>query len=294
MAMTTQKYPAETPLSFRLLAAPRLRRLMKPSTVDGDGRGIPSDGTEVVVARELSVQLLSDLFQNRILALHLKGFCSEQVCDLIAKNALENKLTNLPILDAEVGLKDTDVETIDRTDYDLREFASPFACPLDQVRVLLDENWRYGLKAGTDGDGKSHPGQFRIMHDTAPAQEVPLNCHADSSPILRSRSGVFSINVYVRPPTNGGQLYVWNPRFRLHRHFTVAYNFIFGPNYMNEQIQRYFQRLLPTPSVLKVAKGDVVIINTGRPHAIGPMQGGPRVSLQAFVRYRKNRPLEIY
>lgn len=292
---TTGKYPTGTPIAFRIMAAPTLRRAMRVIERIQQPQKLSSDGSAIVSTEKLSSDLLTDLFENRVLAIHLRNFCPENVCDLISENALQYELTALPIVDAEKGLKEVDVETIDSRNYDSRSFSFPFSCPLDRVRLLLDEQWGSGLMSRTykNEDDRSGVGRFRVMHDTVQPKGIPLNCHIDSLPIMNAHRGIFSINIYLRPPVNGGELYIWNPKISVFKHFAIVYNFVFGSNYMNEKQQRHYQGLFPDPHVVEIQKGDLVIINTGRPHAIAPMQGGPRVTLQAFLQYRRKKPLEI-
>lgn len=310
------KSGAEVPMGYRLLNSPPFKKFAEFVGSVQSAQTIPSDNTEVVKTASLNAEILEDFFENRICAIHIPDFCPPEVCEIVSHKAVARELTNWNIVDPEAGYRNSDVDTIglpfrpaSRTDRewqeyftsalatatDIRELASPYPSPLDRFRVMMDERWQHGMMLRRYKGLQMQPGLIRVMSDnTGCEHHAPLNCHFDTSPLLNNHRGVFSVNIYLKKPADGGDLYLWNPDFRVMKHFPILYNFLHVSSYMNEQVQRDFQDLLPPPHVVKIGQGDLVMINTGRPHAVAPMQGGPRVSLQAFLRYRKDRPLEIW
>jgi hypothetical protein len=93
-------------------------------------------------------------------------------------------------------------------------------------------------------------------------------------------------------------LFVWNTKISGLREtiskWHMVKNFFLESNYLNEEVQKKFQSMLPKPREIKIKQGDLVLINTGRPHAVSGYSGGPRVSIQAFITYKKGKPLQIW
>lgn len=279
-----------------------------------------SDGTQVIKTDHLTPELLKDFFTNRILAIHMPGFCKPEVCNLMAGNILKEKLTNWNIYDPKQNLRNSDVDVFGNpfnmasksdeswqryfdtaipTSEKLRSMAVPYASPLDQFRIMADEHWPHGMTVARYQDHKMPPGLVRVMNDNdSKGSTTSLGCHFDSSPLLSDESGKFSVNIYLKQPESGGHLYVWNPRITTLRTLMSNWNevktFLLAANYQNEEVQVRFQKLLPPPVKIEIGQGDAILLNTGRPHAVVPFHGGPRVSLQAFLKYRKNQPIGIW
>ena len=276
---------------------------------------IESDGSKVIRTRTLSPQLLRALFSNRICAIHIPQFVTDEACNVLAHNLLAQELVNWNVRDPEKVYKKSDVDTLgvpfnvaarseqEWSEYfksaasggeEMRALAAPHQFPIDAFRELVRQNWAHGLEVRRYRGHAMRPSLVRVMRDSEQMRECPLNCHADSAPVLSSRQGVFSVNIYLKTPTRGGDLCIWNPRLSLLRHWDLIANFFLAASYMDEEQQNYIQRILPPPRQLNIESGDLVMLNTGRPHAVTTMEGGPRVSIQAFLRYRKERPVLIW
>jgi hypothetical protein len=284
------------------------------------GKTMPSDGTEIVKTDRLTPELLHDCFTNRILAIHLPGFSKPEVCELMSANILKEKLDNWNIYDLKTEYKPSDVNVFGEpfsmanknneswqryfhnaisTSEKLRSMAAPYVSPYDKFRIMVDELWDDGMTVARYKGCKMAPGLVRVMYDnTETVTETSLGCHVDSSPLLSNNSGQFSVNVYLKQPECGGHLYLWNPQIttlpKLLDHWHSVKNFFVESNYQNEELQLRFQKLLPPPLKIEINTGDAVMFNTGRPHAVVPFKGGPRVSLQAFLNYKKGRPIAIW
>ena len=281
---------------------------------------MPSDGTGIVRAERLTPELLDDFFNNRILAIHLPNFCKPEVCAVMTENILKEKLDNWNVYDLKTEFKPSDVnvfgepfnmanktdekwrryfESAIPTSEKLRSMAAPFVSPYDKFRLIVDELWEKGMTVARYKGCKMAPGLVRVMYDnTEVATDTSLGCHVDSSPLLNNRFGQYSINVYLKQPEIGGHVYIWNPKITnlrtLFSHWHSAKNFFLESNYRNEELQLRFQKLLPPPIKIEIKSGDAVMLNTGRPHAVVPLKGGPRVSLQAFLNYKKGQPIGIW
>jgi hypothetical protein len=280
----------------------------------------PPDGTQAVVAESLTRPLLEDFFSNRILAIHIPGWYDSELCDRLARNILQMSMNNWNVYDVKEGYRKSDVEVVGHpfnmaildeerwkryfmgmrdTTLQIRSLAGMASGPLDRFRLEMDEIWPEGLMVGKFKGAKMIPGLIRVMHEDAGSRaNIPVNCHVDDSPLLSARHGLFSVNIYLQPANEGGEVFLWNMRMEgmgsIFKHWYVTKNFFLNSSYANEDLQRQFQQRLPPPVRLRVGKGDLVMLNTGRPHAVAPFSGGPRVSMQAFLTYRKNKPIGIW
>ena len=43
-----------------------------------------------------------------------------------------------------------------------------------------------------------------------------------------------------------------------------------------------------------IKKGDLIILNSGRPHAVRGFEDGVRISMQTFISYRKDNILQLF
>jgi hypothetical protein len=124
--------------------------------------------------------------------------------------------------------------------------------------------------------------------------------HTDSSMFLSSERGLFSANIYLDVPTSGGELNIFPVAMRQLEHRqnlvrVIAYllQYSFDPVH-RERVQRQLHALLPLPATLTPKAGDLIVVNTGRPHAVRGFKEGTRVTLQAFARHEGARPLQLF
>ncbi len=308
------------PLIARVLRSGFIQKFLYPLEKTTRDRPFLADGTKVAVARSLTQPLLDALFSNEILGIHIPGWYDSALCERVARNVSQLTTQNWNVYDVKEGYKKSDVDVVGHpfnmavlnderwnayfsgmreTTLRIRSVSGEASGPLDRFRLEMDEVWPAGLAIRTFRGAKMIPGLIRVMRDDAgPRTDIPVNCHVDDSPLLSARHGRYSVNVYLKPPREGGELYLWNTRMEglgsVFKYWYLNKNFFLSSSYANEDLQRQFQRCLPPPVRLKVCQGDLVILNTGRPHAIAPFSGGPRISMQAFLTYRKNKPIAIW
>lgn len=324
--METAKIPkrpkSTVPLIGRVMNTAPVKGALSPLEKMTAGKQVPSDGTAIVKTDRLTESLLRDFFENRILGIHMPGFCKKDVCEVMAGNILKEHLENWNVYDLKKEFKASDVNTFGDpfnmanknddswqryfasaipTSEKLRSMAAPYASPFDQFRIMIDEHWKHGLTVAKYKGRKMSPGLVRVMFDKDNKNKqgaTSLGCHVDSPPIMSKKEGLFSVNIYLKQAESGGHLYIWNPQITTLRtlfgQWNLVKNFFLESNYMNEELQIRFQKFLPPPVMIEIGQGDVVMLNTGRPHAVVPFSGGPRVSLQAFLNYKKNHPIGIW
>ncbi len=316
-----EKPKSSLPLIARILRNKTIQRMLYPLEVKTRNSPLVSDGAPIIVTDKITSEMLKDFFENRIAGIHVPGYCSKEIAEHTSENILKKELHNWNIRDVKTGYKTSDVEVFGNpfttaakddtswTNYfagaeklasEMRELSYPYQYPIDRFRTEMDEIWPYGMMTGTYKDAKMVPGLVRVMHEKKieMPEDISLGCHVDDTPILSEKKGKFSVNIYLKPAPKGGNLFVWNTKISGLKDFFskwyLAKNFFLDSNYMNEELQRSFQAMLPKPTEIKVNQGDLVLINTGRPHAVSHFTGGTRVSLQSFITYKKDQPLRIW
>jgi hypothetical protein len=284
-------------------------------------KAIPSQNIPVVTATELSGELLRQLFEDEIMAIHIPQYCPSNICEAMAKELKNFKTSNWKISDAAKGYKITDVQVfgnpfniaiesdeawktyfskgLDVT-RQIRGSAGQRLSPQDRLRLELDEIYPHGFKVKRHHGQFMSPGLVRVMNGDPDKQceDMPLNCHVDTTPLISKNAGVFATNIYLQPAPKGGDIVIWDPDittlFKLFANWSACKNFFLSSNLLDREIQSAFQKLLPTCQKINIKQGDLILLNTSRPHATTMMTGGQRISIQSFLKYKKGKPLEMW
>jgi len=280
-----------------------------------------SDGSGVVVASQLTSDSIHALIaQNNICAIHVPGFCPADVAESLSKSALEEythwKLGGIVSTDMFYAGGSVPKEVADHSWPDFRRYfgeredfvrrqraMSGGTWPVDHLRLELDEAWPFGACLGQYLGQKLRPAIMRVMsekNDFNPSVPEYGFIHTDDFPKLKSSQGIFSANVYLKIPEEGGDLYIWN--INLGR-IKGIYNYlsaqiltmIMTQGYVFDiEWQREIFRLLPDPHIIKPKVGDLVIFHSGRPHSVAPVTKGTRVTNQLFIYAKGDAPLTVY
>lgn len=276
----------------------------------GFGGPVASDHSAVRTVDALSTGVLVELFQtHRACAIHVPGFCSRTTADQLARWIVTNhRSTRWRGTDMAYALG-VPFRIASQTPRGLREYAlrAPSvarrlrhicegASPFDRLRLELDEAWPNAGAMIADRKGfKMLVGLSRVMTPDDLLDGIARTegvCHRDSSALLSSERGKFSANIYLEVPDAGGDLAIWPVAptrwdwLRNHRVFREMETF-------QPATQAFVRSRLPPPLVIKPAAGDLILLNTGRPHAVRGFHSGRRVTLQTFVTHEPARPLTI-
>lgn len=283
---------------------------------------IASDGSRVEVAAALSTDCLGRMFRNEICALRVPGFADAATCQAIAdwmsatctfekwEQASTGK-TDLSDMFYGVGLP---VNAIDQsrercvayfaealpTIHKVRAAAGGRLAPVDKLRLELDELWNPGATLRVDETyrRKMLVGLGRLMRpDGLVGQSTRERgiVHVDAPVRISREHGLFSANVYLRTPSQGGELCVWgvDPGPIQGPVLEKYLGHAFDPEH-REHTQQELWRRLPAPHVITIEPGDLVIINAGRPHAVRGFADGTRITLQSFVEHVQDEPLRLF
>lgn len=163
----------------------------------------------------------------------------------------------------------------------VRSFFSPYLSPIDKLRLELDEYYSNGSKLGTFEKKKMFTGIARVTHKDMDFQEkMP---HVDSLPSEYNLERQYSANIYLTVPDSGGEIVIY-PLAPLSASEVDDFE-------INEELWR---SKLPEGVSIKPNAGDLIIINTRRPHAVKKFSEKNRVSLQTFIGVNKGEPLHLW
>jgi hypothetical protein len=162
---------------------------------------------------------------------------------------------------------------------ELRQAAAPDVSPIDRLRLDLDEIWPEGARIARYRGKRLACGIARAtLPDAAMLEDKP---HCDTVPLALEIETQLSANVYCAAPEVGGELELWD-----------------GPMLSNDEIYRMLERdlrrELPEPVRLRPRPGDLVLINTRKPHAVRRFPSGERVSVQCFLGWRAGGPIVLW
>lgn len=285
------------------------------------GAPLKSDGTQIVTTDTLTKDLLSDLFEHRICALHVPGFCSKDVADklsawILEKSRMGNWKVNV-VRDGAAQDADSDVsygigvpfgvavksreefiryfkdaETVNR---EIRTAVDGLA-PIDRLRLELDEAWPMGARVAKFKGLRRRLGTARVMTPSSLMEGIAKTegmLHVDNLPLLKKGTGRFSANIYLEVPPDGGELAVYNVNpgaMEIVRNFSLMKHLMnFDPN-----AQDLIRSKLPPPLTLKPGVGDLILVDTSRPHSVRGFTEGRRITTQCWLDYRADMPLMLY
>ncbi len=304
-------------LAFRAqtLVTERVRTLSR-TLLEPSAPKLTSDGTKVVTVGRLESQHLSDLTGHAIAAIHVKGFTAADLADQLADWLVERTTNRWRLKRGDLGFERGDTDFLvgvgmPLSDALLSEDAfesylddavpairrlrdsTTQLIPTDRLRLELDELWPHGARIGCLGTRKFLSTVARVQNPETVLHEEGI-IHVDTSLPRLTPDGMLTVNSYLRVPPSGGELLLWNvapSAWDLLRGLD-AYTYLREYRASAEEQQRIRSRL-PEPLRIKPEQGDLILFNPARPHSVRSFSEGTRVSLQAFIRFARNQPLEF-
>ena len=165
----------------------------------------------------------------------------------------------------------------------MRAASYPYPSPAENLRLQFDEILPNGAQVASINGKKMLCGIGRLMNaeDSIKSEEQP---HFDSMPPASIPiTQQFSANFYLQVPDKGGELEIWNLPPLSYDHIETLDQ--------SEDIRGS----LPKDSIkVRPAKGDLILFNTRRPHAICSFPEGTRTSMQTFIGVNDNKPLILW
>jgi len=269
---------------------------------------LQTDGSKVARVKEISEDLVKRLFKREICAIHIPGYCDSKLAAKAACLVLkDSKVTSwylgkgrsrvktdmsysigIPVQHTAISkqaLKKYQKESLHWI-RKVRDVFAPELSPLDRLRLELDEVWPYGANVSPFLKKKGFVGLFRVMRpeDLYPGIAGKMGiCHIDES----IQNMQFSSNIYLDVPQKGGELSIWNTSLNSHTSRSQLYkllDYAFDP-----EIQEIIHDRLGKPFIIKPRPGDLVILDSSRPHAVAGFSRGTRISIQSFLAPLRNK-----
>ncbi|KAG8172596.1 hypothetical protein JTE90_016611 [Oedothorax gibbosus] len=264
----------------------------------------------VLVSDELTAKDLQSLFEDQICVLHIRNFIPQEVTgklnNFLQEKGSEEYTHEVRNKDGSTELQYFGVNRFGRplnstyndptgeslkkyfadalpTMQAIRRAVHPCLSPIDKLRVELDELWTGKVNVATLNGKKTFCGIGRIM----PASLSSLSAiqpHFDAVPTsyFPTIFKQFAANVYLNVPHQGGELEIWNvpPVDVSDENFTIPAD---------------WRSALPTSIIVKPGPGDLLLLNTRRPHAITKFAGTePRTSVQTFIGLTKESDVILW
>ncbi|OCA54365.1 2OG-Fe(II) oxygenase [Photorhabdus namnaonensis] len=266
---------------------------------------------KIIVSDSLQEYHLTKLFNDEVLAIHIKKYVDSSLANKLSDFFLSHENLECHPHDLkkgdEVVLVDYGVDRIgpsynttfgkskDSDSYkkyfenalpairNVRNFCAPMLAPFDKFRLELDEIWYAGASIANFEGKKMHAGIARVMNRPERSFMVEKQPHFDG---LQQQSvnllGQFSVNIYISMPATGGELELWDvPEIPI-------------TELIEDNAENDWRGTLPPSVLIKPEQGDLIIINTRKPHAIRSFPEGCRISLQSFIGLSLNKHLMLW
>jgi hypothetical protein len=265
---------------------------------------------------ELNINSLERLFNNQISIIHIPNYISTELCEKIYNgikvDLSENKWEHtdmfqgygLPVNYMYGPTVNDCINYFSQVQPIIRKLRaiSGGISPVDKLRLELDEIWPHGSKISSANpfNRKAFVGLTRLMKpDGLVGLETKRNglVHIDG-PLISDKHSTFSSNIYIKTPDNGGELCLWDVSLKKNSEESLnklqkLLDNAFDKEY-REEVQKNLQKILPEPIQIKPKTGDLIILNSCKPHAVKGFFQGERLSMQTFINHENGRSLELY
>lgn len=243
-----------------------------------------------IVARLSSADII-DVAEDRIMAVLVRESYDRAVAELIAHRIANVNVEKLGTYQ-EAGIKfygnpffDSNNDADERERYfktalqinaDIRDLFSPYACPSDTLRSVLDEIWPSGANLLTLDGRKMCSAICRIFDhggEALPHQDN-LSWDAPSSPDAQQFKRVLTALTYLKMSGQGGEVELWNELLGI-------------GDYNDRRLKNTYglrRDAIGMPElVLKPSPGDMLIFNASKIHAVRAVQSGYRATISSFI-----------
>jgi len=243
----------------------------------------------------LKVSDLEALNASDVLAIRVSKFYPDELCDKISKLVIGNpdldsyaveptlqRFAGKALFDAanDPSMLENYYTTAPKSIRAVRDAIYPYLAPIDQVRLILQEVWPAGSMLENFHGRLVNSGLVRVFGTGSKALAHQDSTHWDipTSHVAWSLISQFAVNVHLRRADAGGELVLWDFGFTNKSDHDAAQ--VDGKYAINES-------LIPVPKLVVVPeKGDLILFNARRVHAVRPILAGTRVAASTFIGYR--------
>lgn len=243
---------------------------------------------------------INALASGEIMVIQVPLFTNERSCEWISQGQASlgfepyinvSEVRKIGMAFYETELKPELIEKYFRVSRDhlndFRKSCEPYGSPLDTIRGILDEIWPAGANLQAIFGRKMFVGLSRMVepnttflaHHDIFAEDAPGIEEAESL------TAQFAANIYFQVPKFGGELLMWH-RNMSSEEFDRKRNGKYGI-----EIEE-----LPMPDVVvKPGRGDLLIFDSRKIHAVASPQDASRIAVSFFIGYRGNdKPLTYW
>ena len=256
--------------------------------------------TDVIERDELTLESLRPLITGEALILRVPRFASEELCTRVSERLQKvgyEDYRNAPTVGRigmsffETGGKRELMDHFYRTALSnihiFRDACAPYASPIDVLRCTLDEIWPAGANLQSLTGRKMFVGLSRMVRPgtTFLAHHDLFQEDAPGEPEANDLKAQFGANVYIKVPSEGGELLMWQKEIP-----SPIFNQMRGADYGLD-----IARLGQADLSVKPNRGDLLIFNSRKMHAVAPGKEINRLALACFVAYRgMHKPLTFW
>lgn len=234
------------------------------------------------------------LAEGPLLALRLPHFFPIKLCDEFTPGIISHPETEYyavapdikkigkAIFDAASDplALDNYYENAPRALQQIRQFFHPYLSPMDKLRLILQEAWLPGAIIENLHGKPMFCGLVRAFHGGAEARPHQDMTHWDvpESAAAQTLATQIACNVYLETAIRGGELELWD------------YGITDPTEYSATQTEDDYglnrQKIASSSVRVSPAKGELILFNARRIHAVNRIDEGVRVAVSSFIGYR--------
>lgn len=257
--------------------------------------------TSAAVAHELSTESLVQLTQRDVGAIHVEGFYPREVASGVAQKVIDHqslghyhkKYTSsvgrvyMPHIDTRWDPQlihkyhDAALSSI----HDVRSMFYPHLCPIDHLRLLLEELWPSGANLLRLRGRACFVGACRVFQPTT-SEFYPHNDRIDQetdAPEIAGLTEQLVANVYLQVPDEGGDLQLWLRDPTDQEKKTILEVEGLEPDSIEPPALTFHPRA-----------GDLIIFSSAMLHAVTSAVGQHRVGMASFIGFKTIRKPLFY
>jgi 2OG-Fe(II) oxygenase superfamily len=241
------------------------------------------------------------LSREDVLVIRVKQFVSEELCEILSTKAEDEigykSYLNVPSVrrigmafyetEGKADIIKLYFETAHESILAFRDACAPYCSPIDTLRCTLDEIWPAGANLQTLTGRKMFVGLSRMVRPgtTFLAHHDLFQEDAPGEPEANDLKAQFGANVYIKVPPEGGELLMWQQEIS-----TPVFD-----RMRNGEYGLDISVLGPADLSVKPDRGDLLIFNSRKMHAVASGKDINRLALACFVAYRGiHKPLTFW
>lgn len=250
----------------------------------------------VIELREtFSCEALKQLIQGSALAVRVKNFISDAMCEAISRRMLDSKHFGYYETESARNIGRVGHALFEMTDSaerllqyleeapawmnDLRSECAPYPNPIDLCRLQSDAIWPGGATVARLCGRTMFAGLLRVFDEHSGAEPHQDHLDWDVAHLELQDAGAYymaqmAANVYLTVPPRGGELVIWPTSLTRNEYETLRTPGSYGVRESELQSQ---------PLVIKPEAGELIFFNSRNTHAVRPALGGKRITWSTFI-----------